>query len=120
MRIRGRDENGDILPVLGPADLVSGGEAVALLVKDRLTMYTGEWWENPEWGCDIPERIRNSRITEADLAAVSSALSAYIRETAGVADVQDVRCEMSGRTIRWSCTVMTKEGASNVVFSAVY
>ena len=120
MKIRPTDASGDILPVLSISDLISGGEATALLVKDRLTLYTGEWWENPSWGCDILDRFQSSRITEADLDTVSSALSAYVRETKGVQDVQNVTCILSGRQIHWSCTVLTEEGTSNVVFSAVY
>ncbi len=120
MKIRPVDQYDDILPVLSISDLISGGEATALLVKDRLTLYTGEWWENPSWGCDILDRFQSSRITEADLDTVSSALSAYVRETKGVQDVQNVTCILSGRQIRWSCTVLTEEGTSNVVFSAVY
>ncbi len=120
MKIRPAAASGDILPVLSISDLISGGEATALLVKDRLTLYTGEWWENPSWGCDILDHFQSSRITEADLDTVSSALSAYVRETKGVQDVQNVICTISGRQIHWSCTVLTEEGASNVVFSAVY
>ena len=70
--------------------------------------------------CDILDRFQSSRITEANLDTVSSALSAYVRETKGVQDVQNVICILSGRQIHWSCTVLTEEGTSNVVFSAVY
>ena len=117
MKIRPVDQYDDILPVLSISDLISGGEATALLVKDRLTLYTGEWWENPSWGCDILDRFQSSRITEADLDTVSSALSAYVRETNGVQDVQNVICTISGRQIHWSCTVLTSDGSADVSVS---
>jgi hypothetical protein len=36
MRIRARSSNGDILPILHISDMLSGSEAVALLVEERL------------------------------------------------------------------------------------
>ena len=50
MLIRPVDASGDILPVLSSSDMISGPEAVALLVRYRLSLLRGEWWENPEWG----------------------------------------------------------------------
>ena len=116
MRIRGRDENGDILPVLGLADLVSGGEAVALLVKDRLTMYTGEWWENPEWGNGILEMLKESRLTEADQQVLANYISGYIRKTPGVLDVREVKVSVEGRRFRYSCEIVTENGTARVQY----
>ena len=50
MVLRPVDENGDILPVLASASLLKGAEAVARLVKDRLELLSGDWWENLTWG----------------------------------------------------------------------
>ena len=38
MLIRPADASGDVLPVLSSSDLLSGPEAVALLVRDRLSL----------------------------------------------------------------------------------
>ena len=73
MRLRPVDANGDILPVRSSGDLLSGAEAVALLVKDRLSLLRGEWWENPEMGFGILERLRPSLLTEAEAPAPESA-----------------------------------------------
>ena len=50
MLLRPVDASGDILPVISSSVLLSGPEAVALLVQDRLSLLRGEWWENPENG----------------------------------------------------------------------
>ncbi len=108
------DASGDILPVLSAADMLSGAEAVAVLAADRLRLLTGDWWENPEWGCEILDLIRDSRLTEKDAQAVSTYLSAYVRETPGVLDVRDEQWEFSGSQFRWSCTVVTEYGKAEV------
>ena len=104
MKMRPVDASGDILPVLSAADMATGAEAVAILAADRLRLLTGDWWENPEWGCEILDLIRDSRLTEKDAQAVSTYLSAYVRETPGVLDVRDEQWEFSGSQFRWSCT----------------
>ena len=114
MRMRPVDPSGDILPVLSAAGMVSGAEAVAVLAGDRLRLLTGDWWENPEWGCEILDLIRDSRLTEKDAQAVSTYLSAYVRETPGVLDVRDEQWELSGSQFRWSCTVVTEYGKAEV------
>ena len=114
MRMRPVDASGDILPVLSAADMATGAETVAVLAGDRLRLLSGDWWENPEWGCKILELIRDSRLTEKDAQAVSTYLSAYVRETPGVLDVRDEQWEFSGNLLLWSCTVVTEYGKAEV------
>ena len=120
MILRSVDPSGDILPVPSSQDLLSGPEAVAQLVKYRLSLLQGEWWEYPEEGFFILEQMRTGRVTEADAASLSSQITAYIRETDGVRDVENVRVSISGREISYSCEVRTEEGKESIVFSAVY
>ena len=58
MILRPVDENGDVLPVLVSASLLKGTGAVARLVKDRLELLAGDWWENPAWGNAIVDIAR--------------------------------------------------------------
>ena len=116
MLLRPVDAFGDILPVLSSSALISGPEAVALLVQDRLSLLRGEWWENPENGFFILDTLQGSRITEADASALSSQISAYVRETPGVREVEDVRYSVSGRVFSWFCSVRTKEGTAAVLY----
>lgn len=114
MILRPVDVSGDILPVLSSGDLLSGPEATARLAGYRLSLLQGEWWENPEDGFFIPERMRESRITEADAPALSSQVTAYIRETPGVRDVENVRFSADDRRFSYSCQVRTEEGIAEV------
>ena len=117
MKMRPVDEFGDVLPVFSAGEMVSGPAAVALLVEERLNLLTGEWWENRGIGFSVLERLRDSRLTEADASALSSMITAYIRETPEVVDVQDVRFNVSGRAFSYSCTVRTAEGTASVFYT---
>ena len=116
MILRSLDASGDILPVLSSSAMLSGPEAVAQLVKYRLSLMKGEWWENPEWGFFLLETLQTSRLSEAETAAVSAQITAYIRETPGVQEVEDVRCTVVGRQLSYACTVRTEEGTADVSF----
>lgn len=120
MILRPVDASGDMCPVASSRDLLSGPEAAALLVKHRLSLLQGEWWENPAMGFPVLEDLRSSRLTEERAKMLSSVITAYIRNTPGVRSVEDVRCGISGRELNYSCTVLTKEGSADVVFFAVY
>ena len=118
MLLRPVDASGDILPVLSTSSLVSDPESVVLLVRDRLNLLSGEWWENPSWGCEIFDMIRSGRVTENDISALSSYLSSYIAATPGVRSVEDVHTAVSGRQFTYSCRVLTGQGSGNASFSA--
>ena len=116
MLVRPVDATGDILPVLTISDMLSGAEAVARLVTDRLNLLTGDWWENPAWGCSVVQQLQESRLTGSDTDALSSYLTAYVRETPGVIDVLDVRFGIDGRRFEWECRVATEEGITSVSY----
>lgn len=118
MLLRPVDETGDILPVLSSATLLRDAPAVARLVKDRLELLAGEWWENPAWGNAVLDMIQESRFTEADQQVFASYITSYIRETPGVRDVDDVTFSIGeGRQFSYSCTVVTDNGYAEVDFS---
>ena len=117
MTIRPVDASGDILPVMSSSAMLSGQEAVVALVRDRLNLLTGEWWENPEWGCGIVEMLRSSRITEQDVPAIASYLASYIAATTGVVTVEDVATAVNGRQFSFSCRVITKDGSGEVTYN---
>ena len=118
MLLRPVDASSDILPVISSSVLLSGPEAVALLVQDRLSLLQGEWWENPENGFFILETLQESRVTDADAVSVSSMITAYIRETPGVRDVGNVRFAVEGKRFSYSCEIRTEEGNAEVNYSA--
>ena len=114
MLLRPIDDSGDILPVLSASALVSDPESVVLLVRDRLNLLSGEWWENPAWGCEIFDMICSGRITESDVSALASYLSSYIAATPGVKSVEDVQTAVSGRQFTYSCRVLTENGSRSL------
>ena len=116
MILRPVDETGDILPVLSSADLLSDPEAVARLVQYRLSLLQGEWWETPGEGFFILVEMREGRITEADGTVLSSRITAYIRETPGVQDAEDVRFSVSGRRFSYACDIRTEKGSAGVSY----
>ena len=117
MLLRPVDASGDILPVLSMSVLVSDPESVVLLVRDRLNLLSGEWWENPAWGCEIFDMLRSDRVTVQDAPALVSYLSSYIQSTPGVRAVEDVSFTVSGRQFSFSCRVLTEEGSGEVSYS---
>ncbi|MBR2660564.1 MAG: hypothetical protein IKE15_04100 [Clostridia bacterium] len=118
MLLRPADASGDILPALSSGALLRGAPAVARLVKYRLELLAGEWWENPEWGNAAVDMLRESRFTEADRQALASYIATYIRETPGVLDVDDVTFSVeNGRQFAYQCTVVTNDGYAEIDFS---
>ena len=90
---------------------------MAQLVRERLELLAGEWWENPEWGNEILDMLRESRLTEADGQALAAYLTSYIRETDGVEDVRDVTFSSEGRQFSYTCTVDTGDGSASVQYT---
>ena len=116
MVIRPLDASGDILPVLRTGDMASGAAAVALLVRHRLNLLSGEWWENPAWGNGILQMLQESRLIEADAQSLSVYLSDYVRDTKGVQEVTDIRFSVDGTRFIWECTVITEYGNAAVTY----
>ena len=117
MTIRPVDASGDILPVLTASDMVNGAPALALLIEDRLKLLTGDWWENPAWGCEILDLLKESRATETDQQTLASYLTTYLRETESVREVRDVSLSLNGSQMAFSCTVVCEEGEETVRLS---
>ena len=118
MILRPVAENGDILPVLSRKEMLSGPAATARLAEYRLTTYTGEWWENPEKGFPLLARMQEGRLPAGDPDALGNLITAYIRETPGVREVEDVRFSVSGRQFTYSCLVRTEEGTESLRYEA--
>ena len=110
MILRPVNASGDILPVLSSADLLKGAEAVALLVRERLELLAGEWWENPGWGNAVLNMLQESRLTKPDLQSLATYLTSYIRATPGVQEIRDVSFSAENRQFRYTCTIDTADG----------
>ena len=117
MIVRATDACGDILPVLSLSDMFTGKQAEAELTKDRLNLLTGEWWENPSWGNEIFDLLKESRLTEADQQVIAAYLSSYIRKTPGIQDVRNVSVFVVNRQLHFSCEIETGEGSETIHYS---
>jgi hypothetical protein len=117
MRLRPTDDTGDILPVRNTAALLTGAEAAAELVRCRLNLLPGEWWENPDHGCAVFRMLREGRLTAADKTALAAYLTAYIHATPGVRAVDRVSAAVTGRQFAFSCEIRTEDGTADVSFS---
>ena len=116
MRIRPVDACGDMQPVLRISDMTHGAEAVALLVKDRLSLLYGEWWENTNLGFQVLKQMKESRLSAADANPFASMITEYIRRIEGVSDVQDVAYAVTENHFSYSCTVLTESGMATVSY----
>ena len=117
MLLRPTDPAGDILPVPSSSRMLSGAPAVALLVKYRLSMFQGDWWENENAGFPALQRLQESRLTEADAQGLASLISAYIRETSGVQAVEDACFSVTGRQFNYEASLHTGEGPARAEWS---
>ena len=117
MIIRPMDENGDILPVLASASLFRDKDAVARLIRCRLELLAGDWWENSAWGNNIIEMLKEGRYTESNQQVLASYLSSYIRNTPGVRDLQNVSFSVTGSQFHYECIITTEYGETEIEYS---
>ena len=104
------DSSGDVLPVLTPADLLSGPEAAAAGLSDHLRLFAGDWWEYADRGNEIPDLLSAGLRSERDLETLSGYLSSYVREFPAVSSVSGARASASGHAFTFSCTAHTESG----------
>lgn len=112
MLSRPTDFSGDILPVLSPADLLSGPAAAAAGLRDHLHLFSGEWWEYADRGNEAFDLITASRVTDRDAPALTSSLVSYILSFPAVRSVSDARVSSGWHSLTFSCTAHTDTGES--------
>ncbi len=117
MLLRPVDETGDILPVSSFSRILSGSPAAALLVKYRLSLLQGDWWENSSLGFPALQHLQESRLTEADAQGLASLITAYIRETPGVKTVEQAAFSVADRQFSYEASLLTEEGPARIEWS---
>ena len=98
--------NGDMIPIAYSNQMIEGGEAVAQIVKQRLLLYFGEWWENENIGFRIPQFLIEG-VRQENLQMLSKYISSYVSDTEGVDSVVDSAVSLDGRKMTYSCVVRT-------------
>ena len=116
MKQRPVDPSGDVLPVLNISDMIQSAGAIALLVKNRLSLLYGEWWENSGLGFPVLRSLEESRLSETDIRSFSSMITEYIRQTEGVKEVFDVETNLINKQLNYSCSVLTVYGVTDIAY----
>ena len=122
MRVRKQDSNGDVIFGHGGADYyVNTSDAVALAVKTRLLLFTGEWFLDLSEGTPWATRVLGKGRTGYD-----AVIKARILGTEGVLNIvpgsyASVLSGRKGRRLDISCTLNTIYGQVQLtVAPAVY
>ena len=110
MLSRPADSSGDILPVLSPADLLTGPAAIAAGLRYHLSLFPGDWWEYEELGNPVFDLLPISRRTEEDAQTLAASLTSYILSFPDVQNISGVKTGFSGQVFSFSCTVHTETG----------
>ena len=101
------DPSGDILPVLSPADLLSGPAAAAVSLRDHLNLFSGEWWEYADRGNEALDLITASRITEKEIPALTAGIISYLQSFPAVRSVSDAKVLSGWHSLTFSCIAHT-------------
>ena len=108
MRYRRLDSNGDY--TIGRRDeMCEGTEAVAQAVKTRLLLLRGEWWENPDDGTPLFEKVFGQRLrTDEPPDEIDLVFSQRINGTQGVADITAFESEINAEKRQYTANITIK------------
>lgn len=113
MVVRPIGKNGDMVPVSYGDQLLTGNDAIAQVVRQRLRLYVGEWWEDETLGFRIPEFLAENPTVE-NMGMLGSYIASYIVKTEGVTGVTNVSVSCLNRKLTFRCTVKTGEVSSEM------
>jgi hypothetical protein len=108
MKYRKLDANDDY--TFGKRDVMRyDTEAVAQAVKTRLLLLLGEWWETPDDGTPLFERVLGRRFrTDEPLTEVDLILSERINGTQGVTEITRFDSTLIPDSREYSASVIIK------------
>lgn len=113
MKIRPVDRDGDMMPIQYTDQLLDDADAVAQLVRDRISLLYGEWWEDEEIGFRIPEMFI-SNVRRGHVGMLEQYVSQYIAGTAGVQKVSNIQVTFENHKLTYSCRVTAGSGSAEV------
>ena len=111
------DQHGDMLLGSGPGEFASDLEAVTQSIYTRLRLLRGEWWERPQDGLPLFQRILGRPCTDAQRTAVDLILIDRITDTLHVTGTSNSQSWYEGRTYHFRCSVQTEFGETTVEVS---
>ena len=113
MKVRPVGNDGDMIPIQYDSQMVGGGQAVAQIVKDRLSFYHGEWWEDDDMGVKIPDFLMDT-VRKSDVDIFTKYITSYIASTEGVIGITNASVEFNKRVLRYRCIIHTEEGSEEM------
>ena len=111
--IRPNDANGDYSPVYESSQLLENNYAIAQIVKERLFLYKGEWWEDELLGIAFPDYLASS-MRSYDIDMLGKYITSYVANTEGVTNVTNVHVEYGNHKMIYRCVIMTEYGSAPV------
>lgn len=106
MIVRPVDENGDMMPIAYSEQMTTDSKAVAQVVRQRLLLYFGEWWEDETAGFRVPAFLADGA-RASNTQMLLKYISGYIANTEGVDSVSSSSVELDGRKMTYKCIVHT-------------
>ncbi len=114
MKVRPEDGNGDMMPIQSLDQLIEDAPAVAQIMRSRVRLVHGEWWEDETLGFKAPQFLVDN-VRQGNLGMLEQYISTYLAGTPGVARISDVELTFSNHKLRYSCIATTGTGGSEVV-----
>jgi len=109
MRVRPENAEGDMMPVQSDSQMLTNESAIVQIVKDRLTFYRGEWWEDETLGVRIPDFLVDT-VRRSDVDILGKYITSYIAETEGVTGITNVSVDYNRRVLTYRCMIQTDFG----------
>lgn len=120
MKVRRLDNNWDFCFGRGAQNYITGADAVAQAVKQRLLLLYSEWWEDLEDGLPLWEQILGSSGSDENRQAVDIIIRDRISGTEGVQSVIEFASTYERRNYKFSATIETIYGSAEIYSEEVF
>ena len=110
IRCRKLDANGDLVRGKGKDDFITDGDAVVQILRQRLRMFKGEWWENQDAGMAKISDLLGRYGIGSDTRPVDSLIQDTILSTPYVTGIASMSSSYVNRKYSFSATVNTAFG----------
>lgn len=112
------DENGDMVFGAGSEGMLYGLDAMKQILRSRLSVVAGEWWEGDRTAIPYLPDILGAPATRSVKDALDLMIINRIVDTVNVISVSNVKSSFENRVYRFSCDVQTIYGETEVEMSA--
>ena len=114
MIVRPLDENGDMMPIHSTSQMIGGDKAVAQVIRLRMDLEYGEWWEDESIGFRVPGFLVDG-VRKGDIDMLAKYIASYVSNTQEVRAVTNVAASFNGHEMIFSCAAVMENGSSATV-----